>query len=227
MRTVSVRTSGYRPAVGRFDDTITSDAELREHYRQPPELTRKKRIDHLDHHCRAFIEHSTFVLIGSRAPDGTADVSPKGGPPGFVVTLDDHHVAIPDLAGNNLLDTFTNVLHDPAIGLLFVIPGQDETLRVNGTAVIARDADVLDACAVRDRRPTAAIGVTVREAFIHCAKAFRRGVVWKPDEWPDRGDLASPACMLRDHVELGDVAVDDVDRYLEEGYARTLWEPGG
>lgn len=209
-----------------FTDLITTEAELREHYRQPPETIRRKRIDHLDDHCRAFIDHATFVLLGTHAPDGTADVSPKGGPPGFVVTLDRRHLAIPDLAGNNLLDTFTNLLGDPAIGLLFVIPGQDETLRVNGTASIVRDESVLDACAVRDRRPTAALGVTVHEAFIHCAKAFRRGVVWKPDEWPDRGDLASAACMLRDHIEL-DVAEADIDAYLEAGYEETMWEPGG
>jgi PPOX class probable FMN-dependent enzyme len=209
-----------------FVDVITTEAELREHYRQPPETTQRKRIDHLDDHCRAFIDHATFVLLGSRASDGTADVSPKGGPPGFVVTLDSHRLAIPDLAGNNLLDTFTNLLADPAIGLLFVIPGQDETLRVNGTACIVRDDDVLDACSVKDRRPTAAIGVTVHEAFIHCAKAFRRGVMWKPDDWPDRHDLASAACMLRDHIEL-DVAEDDVDTYLEAGYEKTMWEPGG
>lgn len=213
--------------MGWFEDTIATEDELRQHYRHPAEHTGRKRIDHLDHHCRAFIEHATFVLLGSRAPDGTADVSPKGGPPGFVVTLDDHHLAVPDLAGNNLLDTFTNLLSDPAIGMLLVIPGQDETLRVNGTAVITRDDDVLDACAVRDRRPTAAIGVTVREAFIHCAKAFRRGVVWKPDEWPDRSDLASPACMLRDHRGMDDPPVDQIERYLEESYARTMWEPGG
>jgi PPOX class probable FMN-dependent enzyme len=212
--------------MGPFQDVITTEAELREHYRQPPELTQRKRIDHLDAHCRAFIEHATFVLLGSRAPDGTADVSPKGGPPGFVVTLDEHHLAIPDLKGNNLLDTFTNLLGDPAIGLLFVIPGQDETLRVNGTAAIVRDEAVLDQCAIRDQRPTAAIGVTVSEAFIHCAKAFRRGVMWKPDEWPDRTDLASAACMLRDHVEI-EAAAEDIEQFLEAGYAESMWEPGG
>jgi PPOX class probable FMN-dependent enzyme len=209
-----------------FRDVITTESELREHYRQPAEHTQRKRIDRLDDHCRAFIDHATFVLLGTRAPDGTADVSPKGGPPGFVVPLDEHHLAIPDLAGNNLLDTFTNVLGDPAIGLLFVIPGQDETLRVNGRAAIVRDADVLDRCEVRDRRPTAALGVTVQEAFIHCAKAFRRGVMWKPDEWPDRSGLPSAACMLRDHVEI-DAAPEDIDAFLEAGYAETMWEPGG
>ncbi len=213
-------------AAEAFRDVIASVDELRALYRQPAELTERKRIGHLDQHCRSFIDAATFVLIGTRAADGTADVSPKGGPSGFVVVLDDHRLAIPDLAGNNLLDSFTNLLGDPAIGLLFVIPGQDETLRVNGRAVLVRDDDVLDACAVRDRRPTAAIGVEVTEAFIHCAKAFRRGAVWRPDEWPDRTDLASAACMLRDHIEL-DVEAEVVDAVLEESYAASMWEPGG
>jgi len=210
-----------------FRDRITSEDELREWYRQPPELTQRKRVDRLDDHCRAFIEHSPFVLVGTAAPDGTADVSPKGGPPGFVVSLDERRLAIPDLAGNNLLDSLTNLLHHSGVGLLFLVPGRDETLRVNGRGCITRDPDVLAACAVKDRAPTAAIGVEVVEAFVHCAKAFRRGDVWDPKAWPDQSRLASAACMLRDHVELGDLPEETVTQFLEDGYAQTMWEPGG
>jgi PPOX class probable FMN-dependent enzyme len=210
-----------------FRERNTSEDELREHYRRPTETTERKRIDHLDEHCRAFVAHSTFVLVATAAPDGTVDVSPKGGPPGFVVVLDDHRLAIPDLAGNNLLDSLTNLLHADGVGLLFVIPGLEETLRVNGHASLTRDPEVLDACAVKDRRPTAAIGVDVSEAFIHCAKAFRRGALWRPEEWPDRADLATPGCMLRDHIELEGISGDQFDELLEKGYAATLWEPGG
>ena len=106
--------------------------------------------------------------------------------------LDDHHLAIPDLAGNNLLDSIGNIVHGSGIGLLFLIPGMDETLRVNGQACLTTDPAVLDACAVKDRRPKAAIGVTVVEQFMHCAKAFRRSELWKPDAWPDR-DVAADA----------------------------------
>lgn len=210
-----------------FRECITSEDELREHYRRPAETTERKRIDHLDEHCRAFVAHATFVLVGTVAPDGTADVSPKGGPAGFVVVLDDHRLAIPDLSGNNLLDSLTNIVGNSAIGLLFVIPGLEETLRVNGRASLTRDPDVLDVCAVKDRRPTAAIGVDVSEAFIHCAKAFRRGALWRPDEWPDRSDLATTGCMLRDHIQLEGVSGEVLDELLEKGYAATLWEPGG
>lgn len=210
-----------------FDDVIASEAELREVYRQPAELTQRKKVGSIDEHCRGFIELSPFVLIGTAAADGTADVSPKGGPPGFVVTLDEHRLAIPDLSGNNLLDSITNLLHSPAVGLLFLIPGLDETLRVNGRGCITRDPDVLAACEVKDRRPTAAIGVEVQEAFVHCAKAFRRGGVWAPDTWLDREDLPSAACMLRDHIELADVPVALIEEDLERGYAASMWEPGG
>jgi PPOX class probable FMN-dependent enzyme len=210
-----------------FAQCITTEAELREHYRQPADTTRGKRIGLLDDHCRAFIAHSPFVLLATAAPDGTADVSPKGGPAGFVRVLDEHRLAIPDLAGNNLLDSLTNLLHAPGIGLLFVIPGQNETLRVNGQGYVTRDSAVLDASEVRDKRPTAAIGVDVKEAFIHCAKAFRRGGLWKPDEWPDRSDLPSAACMLRDHVELHEISESDIAAALEADYVSTLWEPGG
>lgn len=210
-----------------FRECITSEDELREHYRRPPETTERKRIDHLDEHCRAFVAHSTFVLVGTVAPDGTADVSPKGGPAGFVVVLDDHRLAIPDLAGNNLLDSLTNIISNDAVGLLFVIPGQEETLRVNGHASLTRDAEILDTCAVKDRRPTAAIGVDVSEAFIHCAKSFRRGALWRPDEWPDRSDLSTAGCMLRDHIQLVGVSGETLDELLEQSYEASLWEPGG
>ncbi len=210
-----------------FRECITSEDELREHYRRPSETTERKRIDHLDDHCRAFVAHATFVLVGTVAPDGTADVSPKGGPAGFVVVLDDHRLAIPDLSGNNLLDSLTNIIRNDAVGLLFVIPGLEETLRVNGRASLTRDAEILDACAVKDRRPTAAIGVDVSEAFIHCAKSFRRGALWRPDEWPDRSELATAGCMLHDHIELEGVTGEVLDELLEKSYEASLWEPGG
>ncbi|HZY09143.1 MAG TPA: MSMEG_1061 family FMN-dependent PPOX-type flavoprotein, partial [Ilumatobacteraceae bacterium] len=154
-----------------FVNVIGSEDELRELYRLPAGTTQQKVQPRLDKHAQAFIEASPFVLIGTTSPDGTGDVSPKGGPPGFVVTLDDDHLAIPDLAGNNLLDSIGNIVRGSGIGMLFLVPGVDETLRVNGYACITTDAAVLDACAVKDRRPKAAIGVTVTQQYMHCAKA--------------------------------------------------------
>src|SRR5271166_6284472 len=143
-----------------FDAVLTTETELRDLYRMPGSVV-EKVLGRLDQHARTFIEAAPFVLVGTASLDGTGDVSPKGGPPGFVVVLDDQRLAIPDLAGNNLLDSITNIVAGSGIGLLFLVPGVDETLRVNGYASITTDPEVLDACAVRGRRPKAAIGVTV------------------------------------------------------------------
>jgi uncharacterized protein len=163
------------------------------------------------------------VLVGTGNADGTCDVSPKGGPPGFVAVLDDRRLAIGDLPGNNRLDSFCNVVTNAHVGLLFLVPGMTETLRVNGRAWVVRDVAVLDACAVHDKRPTVALGVEVADAYIHCAKAFRRANLWEPDEWPDRSGLPSAAAMLRDHVGLHEVPVEVIERDLEESYRKTLW----
>ena len=210
-----------------FDAVVTSEAELRDLYRMPGNVV-EKVLGQLDQHARAFIEAAPFVLVGTASPDGTGDVSPKGGPPGFVVVLDDHRLVIPDLAGNNLLDSITNIVAGSGIGLLFLVPGVDETLRVNGHACVTTDPAVLDACAVKDRRPKAAIGVTVTQQYMHCAKAFRRSELWKPQTWPDRSALPSLGCIIGDQIPaLRDVPAATIDESLEAGYADTLWEPGG
>jgi len=211
-----------------FVNVIGSEDELRELYRLPAGTTQQKVQPRLDKHAQAFIDASPFVLIGTTSPDGTGDVSPKGGPPGFVVTLDDDHIAVPDLAGNNLLDSIGNIVRGSGIGMLFLVPGVDETLRVNGYACITTDAAVLDACAVKDRRPKAAIGVTVTQQYMHCAKAFRRSDLWDAQSWPQRDALPSLGCILVDQIELPDgVTAEVVDANLERGYAETMWEPGG
>jgi PPOX class probable FMN-dependent enzyme len=211
-----------------FARVIDSEAELRDVYRMPAENTKMKVLGALDQHARTFIEASPFLLVGTTSPDGTADVSPKGGPPGFVVVLDDQRIAIPDLSGNNLLDSLTNIVGGSGIGLLFIVPGVDETLRVNGYACITMDPDVLDACAVKDRRPKAAIGVTVVQQYMHCAKAFRRSELWSAESWPDRSAVPSLGCILRDQMALPDeITAESIDANLEANYLKTLWEPGG
>lgn len=211
-----------------FGNVIASETELRDLYRFPAATTQKKVLRHLEQHARTFIEASPFVLVGTTSPDGSADVSPKGGPAGFVVVLDDDHIAIPDLSGNNLLDSITNIVNGSGIGLLFLVPGMDETLRVNGYACITTDSSVLDACAVKDRRPKAAIGVTVTQQYMHCAKAFRRSELWNAESWPDRSALPSLGCILLDQIALpANLTAESIDANLEVEYAATLWEPGG
>ena len=206
-------------------DICTTD-ELRTLYRMPRGGAVDKQHEAIDHHDRRFIAHSPFVIVATSDDDGRCDVSPKGGPPGFVAVLDDGTVVLPDLSGNNRLDSLQNVLANPAIGLLFLIPGIDETLRVNGRARLSTDPSVLAASAVGDVVPKVAIAVDVEEVFMHCAKALRRGAVWQPEAWPDLSEMPRMAEVLRDQAAPG-LTVDQVEEALEEGYQKTLWQTGG
>jgi hypothetical protein len=211
-----------------FDAVITSEAHLRDIYRMPGDVVVQKVLGRLDRHARTFIEAAPFVLVATASPDGTADVSPKGGAAGFVAVLDDQRLAIPDLSGNNLLDSITNIVNGSGIGLLFVVPGVDETLRVNGRACVTTDPSVLDACAVKGKRPNAAIGVTVTQQYMHCAKAFRRSGLWNAQTWPDRASLPSLGCILRDQMpSFSEVPVQALEEMIEADNATTMWEPGG
>ena len=205
-----------------FSDVLTDPAALAELYRPPSRLVMDKVVTELDAGCRQLIAASTFVLVGTSDAQGLCDVSPKGGPAGFVKVLDEHRLAIPDLNGNNRLDSLRNVLARPYVGLLFVVPGQGETLRVNGRAWVTTSADVLDRFGDELRRPTAAIGVAVDEAYLHCAKAFRRGGLWEPERWPDAADLPSVAEVLCDHVGMESESAPSVADALEQGYRRDL-----
>ena len=130
------------------------------------------------------------------------------------------------MAGNNRLDSMRNIVESGGVAVLFLVPGTDETLRVNGRATITTDEAVLDRCPIAGLRPNVAVVVEVKTAFIHCAKALRRAALWQPDEWPDTADMASPACMLKDHVGL-EGSVEDSQRVLDQSYAATTWQVGG
>ena len=211
-----------------FEQVIRTEAELRGIYRSPGEVVCQKVLPRLDRHARAFIGVAPFVLVGTASPDGTADVSPKGGPQGFVAVLDDERLAIPDLAGNNLLDSISNIVNGSGVGLLFMVPGMDETLRVNGYACVTTAPEVLDACAVKDRRPKAAIGVTVTQQYMHCGKAFRRSGLWSIEDWPDRSTLPSLGSVLHDQMAIfSGIPAQQIDQMVESDYIATMWEPGG
>src|SRR5689334_4506295 len=180
----------------RFTNPITSEAELRVLLGEPSELARRKQLAALDQHCRAFIALSPFLLIGTADATGAFDVSPRGDAPGFVLALDDRTLVIPDRPGNRRVDTLRNIVQTGAVGLLFMIPNVEETLRVNGRAWVVRDADLLERAAARGKRPLLAIGVEVRECFLQCAKALKRSQLWNPAGWPDRAALPSLAQML-------------------------------
>jgi hypothetical protein len=176
----------------------------------------------LDDHCRAFIAKSPFVLLASSDQMGNIDVSPKGDPAGFVKVLDDKTLVLPDRPGNRRADSLTNILQDDRVGLLFLIPGKRETLRVNGRAKIVRDTWVRQELAVQDKLPDLAVVVTVEEAFMHCAKSLIRSHLWEPESWPDLDGIASLAQVLVDHANLT-CSVDEFQEIIDHSYRNTLY----
>jgi uncharacterized protein len=202
---------------------IASEAELREIVPPPkpdaPSL--RKQIDHLDEHCRDFIARSPFFLLATAGSAGDCDASPRGGPPGFVHVLDERRLIVPEYPGNRRADSHRNLLENPRAAMLFAIPGLRETLRVAGSACITRDETLLAEMGVGGRTPKLGIGLEVEEAFIHCAKAFIRSSLWDPDSWSE--ELPSASAILRDHIDMPEVTVDQVAARLEEGYAKTLY----
>lgn len=201
---------------------IASREELRRHYKAPADAPLRKELRSLDRHCRRFIENSPFVLIGSSDREGNADVSPKGDMPGFVAILDDTTIAIPDRPGNNRLDTWENIVVNPAVGLLFLIPGMNETLRVNGLGRITADAGLRERLAVEGRLPATVLVVEVKACYLHCAKAFMRSKLWRPEGWPPREILPTLGAMLRDQLALSETA-RQVDDGLDRDYAKSMW----
>lgn len=203
-------------------DFITNRDGLRALYKSPGDGAVRKELPVLDGHCRSFIAKSPFVLIGSSDTHGNADVTPKGDKPGFVAVLDNTTLAIPDRPGNNRLDTLENVVANPAVGLLFLIPGMNETLRVNGHARITADIALREQLAAEGKLPVTVMVVTVKAAYMHCAKAFMRSELWQPQSWPDRKKLPTLGQILHDQLALGENA-EALDRSLAESYQKTLW----
>jgi PPOX class probable FMN-dependent enzyme len=179
--------AGSPSTISRWEElpTIRSASEL-EQFGVPEPVVRDKVESRLAEEHREWIAGSPFVVVATSSRDGSCDVSPKGDPPGFVKVLDDTTLAIPERSGNRRMDGFHNVVENPHAGLLFLIPGRPETLRVNGTARIVTEGPFLDDMLVRGHRPVLALLVTVEEAFFHCPKALARSKAWKPDSWvPD------------------------------------------
>jgi PPOX class probable FMN-dependent enzyme len=206
----------------QFAEVIGSEAELRRVIGPPVERSLKKEIARLDAHCRALIAKSPFVLIASGDASGRMDVSPKGDYPGFVLVLDDETLAIPDRPGNRRADTFTNVLENPGVGLLFLIPGKVETLRVNGSARIVRDLELRTSMSFNGKVPELALVVAVQQAFIHCGKCMLRSHLWQREEWPDIDGLPTQAQCLVDHGKL-EQSLEEVQASIEHSRKTLLY----
>jgi hypothetical protein len=191
-------------------------------YPAASEGVRRKILPRLDIHCRAFIQLSPFVCIGSADPEGLPDVSPRGGEPGFVKVLNDTTLALPDWPGNNLVDTLTNVSKSPRLGMLFFVPGVSETLRVNGLTEISFDDPLLAIFATTGRAPRSALLIHVREAFLHCTKALKRADLWNAGRHQSRDALPTFGEMLRDQMQLP-VPADALDAMLEADAKNNLY----
>ena len=179
---------------------IENEEQLRALHHAPMSRATDKVLRELDEHCRAIIALSPFCIIATQGPGG-ADVTPRGDPPGFVRVLDGRHLLLPDRVGNNRLDTMTNLFQNPAIGIIFLVPGMNETLRVNGTAVITDDARLLEDSAMQGRAPKVGLLIEVKEAFMHCPKAFVRSKLWDAAQHIDRAQLPSYAEILLAHCD--------------------------
>ena len=201
---------------------LETEPDLRTVYREPSAGALGKQLCFIDPHARRFIELSPFLCIGSSRPDGTADVSPRGGEPGFVHVLDEKTLAMPDRPGNNRLDTLTNIVHQPAVGLLFFIPGFTEMLRVNGIAETTLDPDLMVRFGHEGKPPRTVMKVAVEEVYLHCTKALKRSGLWEIDNQVPRNAMPSFGEMLRDQMKL-DMDARPIDDALEQDAKDNLY----
>jgi uncharacterized protein len=205
-----------------FDGAIQRTEELREFYEPAMERALRKDIARLDGMCRRLIAAAPMLFVGSVSADGRIDVTPRGGPPGFVTVLDEKRLAIPDATGNRRLDTLENVVATGRIGLIFVIPGRDTTLRVNGRACVSARPELLDRLTPVGKRPRTAIVVEAEEVFAHCPKAFVRSRLWDPDTWPDPATLPTSAEVSLAHQRDPQLTLQDVERREREALLHRL-----
>ncbi len=207
----------------KFNNIVRSEEELRELMGDPvaPPVV-EKTLSSLDRHCTAFINRAPFILISSSDSKGRMDISPKGDPAGFVKVLDSTTLAIPDRPGNQRFDTFRNLFESPRIGLIFLVPGKKETLRISGRAEVVRDTELLESMAVKRRAPALAIVVHVEEAFFHCAKCIIRSRLWKPEQWPSIEGLSTLAETMKDAASIP-APLEAVEGLIKEDEERRLY----
>ncbi|MET3728390.1 PPOX class probable FMN-dependent enzyme [Fictibacillus halophilus] len=202
---------------------VRSQEELRLMLGTPSLRGQNKVISRIDEHCKDFIAHSPFVILATSDHEGNCDSSPRGDGPGFVFIVDDHHLVIPDRPGNKRVDSMFNILYNPKVGLLFLIPGMGETLRINGEAAIIKDEEILEKMAVGGKAPLLGILVKVEQCYMHCGKAFKRSGLWEPETWVEKESLPNAAKILAAHVNLPDMTQERIASDLLEGYKNRLY----
>ena len=206
-----------------FKKVVQDKEWLRKTAGEPGELARKKVISHIDGHCAAFIEKSPFAVLSTSNSEGQCDSSPRGDAPGFVKVLDEQWLVIPERRGNRRMDSIHNILENPAVGVLFIIPGLNETLRINGSAQIIMDEDILAGLGAGGTVPAFAIAVKVSEAYIHCGKAFIRSGLWNTESWLPAEQRPAAAKILSAHAAMPETDEADIEASLKEAYKSRLY----
>jgi PPOX class probable FMN-dependent enzyme len=197
---------------------IGAEDALRSLVGEPTDLVRSKVADRLNDLTRQFVERSPFLCLATSGADGSCDVSPRGDPAGFVRVLDDRTLLLPDRPGNRLADSLRNILENPHVALIFIVPGVTDTFRVNGRAEIVTDLELLEPCAVEGKVPKLALRIEIDQAYTHCSKAFLRAKLWDPDAYVDRAELPSPGELMRSVNP--EVEPDTYDAERAERYSR-------
>ncbi len=205
-----------------FDGALRRVEELREFYDAAMERAVRKDIGHLDDMCRRLIAAAPMLFVATYSADGQGDVSPRGGPPGFATVLDDNHLAIPDATGNRRLDTLENVVETGRAAVIFVIPGRDTTLRVNGPARVTARTDLLERLTPVGKPPRTAIVIEAEEVYAHCPKAFVRSKLWDPASWPDSAGLPTPAEVSVAHQRDPDWSVEQEEQRIKDSLLHRL-----
>jgi uncharacterized protein len=205
-----------------FAGALTSPEQLRDFYDAPMPQAVRKDIGHIDELCRRLIAAAPMLFVATHSESGQADVSPRGGPPGFVTVLDDNHLAIPDATGNRRLDTLENVVSSGRVALIFLIPGRDTTLRVNGHAAVTAAPEVLERLTPVGRPPKTAIVVRPEEVYTHCPKAFVRSKLWEPGTWPEAATLPTSAEVSLAHQGDPDLTLEEVRERERDALANRL-----
>ncbi len=200
---------------------VSNLEDLNAIYGDPMDLVKQKVLPKLDKHCKAFIGLSPFLTLATAGADGKADVSPRGDAPGFVAILDDNTLVIPDRSGNKRVDSLTNIVENPEVGLLFLVPGMNETLRVNGTARVTDDPALLAPLTANGKTPKAGVVVQVEEAFLQCAKAFIRSKLWDVDSQIDRKSFPTLGKMIAD--QIGGLDAEDTNELIEQDNRERLY----
>jgi len=200
---------------------IPDFAALRAHVGQVSALAERKCLPKLDHHCRAFIALSPFLVLATADAEGRVDASPRGDPPGFVRVLDDATLLLPDRPGNNRVDSMSNVLSAGGVGLLFFVPGMEETLRVNGTARLLTDATLLAGSEVNGKQPKTGLLVEVSECFFHCAKALARSKLWRPESQVPRSTFPTLGRIIAE--QIGGISVPDAEQGVARSYRERMY----